>query len=135
MPVNKQSGFPRAELQIDGQTHGFLLDTGAAFTMVSDAVLKKWGEAHSDWPRHKGAHGDAALLGGQTIDTMYLPQARWGMFELGEIGVTSQREGTFERYMSQMMKEPIVGALAGNVLKQFRIELDYKNEKLYLSQP
>jgi hypothetical protein len=49
--------------------------------------------------------------------------------------VTSQREGTFERYMSSMMTAPIVGSLAGNVLERFRVELDYANEKLYLSTP
>jgi hypothetical protein len=36
--------------------------------------------------------------------------------------------------MSQMMAAPIVGSLAGNVLKHFRVELDYANEKLYLSR-
>lgn len=31
------------------------------------------------------------------------------------------------------MSAPIVGALAGNVLRQFRIELDYAHETAYLS--
>lgn len=69
------------------------------------------------------------------METMFVPNARWGTHTLRELGVTSQREGTFERYMSSMMKEAIVGALAGNVLKNFRVELDYKNEKLYVSAP
>jgi predicted aspartyl protease len=135
MPVGKQSGFPRTEVEVAGQSYGFLLDTGAAFTMVSDALLKQWGNKHAEWARHAGGHGEAALLGGQTIETMYVPEARWCSHELGEMGVTSQREGTFEGYMSSMMAEPIVGALAGNVLKRFRIELDYKNEKLYVTRP
>jgi hypothetical protein len=33
------------------------------------------------------------------------------------------------------MVAPIVGSLAGNVLKRFRIELDYPNEVLYVSGP
>lgn len=133
MPVNRATGFPRTEIEVDGKTHGFLLDSGAAFTMVSEALLKSWGDAHSDWPRHQGAYGDAKLLGGQTIETMFVPKASWQGLSIGELGVTSQREGTFEKYMSSMMSAPIVGALGGNVLKSFRIELDYKNEKLYLS--
>jgi hypothetical protein len=36
--------------------------------------------------------------------------------------------------MSSMTKGPIVGSLAGNVLKQFRVELDYANETLYLQR-
>jgi hypothetical protein len=98
-------------------------------------VLKAWGQRHPDWPRYPGAFGEAATLGGQTLETMILPQGRWGPFTLGEVGVTSQREGTFERYMSGMMRGAIVGSLAGNVLKSFRIELDYAHERLYLSQP
>lgn len=135
MPVSKQSGFPRTEIEVDGQKYGFLLDTGASFTMVSEVLLKSWGSKHAEWERHEGAFGDAKLLGGQTLETMILPQIRWGTHAIEKVGVTSQREGTFEKFMSSMMAEPIVGALAGNVLRQFRVELDYKNEKLYLSSP
>lgn len=135
MPVRDRSGFPRTEIEVDGQTHGFLLDTGAAFTMVSQTLLKSWGDAHPDWERHEGAFGEAKLLGGQTIETLFVPQARWSTVEIRPLGVTSQREGTFEKYMSSMMKKPIVGALGGNVLKRYRVELDFKNETLYLASP
>ena len=124
MPVSKQMGFPRTELKVNGVKYGFLLDTGASFTMVSDALLKTWGSAHPDWPRHKGAYGEAATLGGQTLETMFVPRAVWQTHQLGEFGVTSQQEGTFEKYFSAMMAAPIVGSLAGNVLKNFRVELD-----------
>jgi predicted aspartyl protease len=135
MPVGKAFGFPRTELSVDGVTHGFLIDTGASFTMVSEVVLKAWGAAHSDWPRHPGAYGEAATLGGTTLETMSLPHADWAGNALTDVGVTSQREGVFEKRMSSLMAAPIVGALAGNVLKQFRVELDYANQTLYLSGP
>jgi hypothetical protein len=79
--------------------------------------------------------GEAKTLGGQTLETMFLPQVTWGKHQLAKVGVTSQREGTFERYMSSLMTSPIVGSLAENVLSHFRLELDYPNEKLYLSTP
>ena len=62
-------------------------------------------------------------------------QGLWGANQLSEFGIVSQREGTFERRMSRMMSAPMVGSLAGNVLKRFRVELDYPNAKLYLSGP
>jgi predicted aspartyl protease len=133
MPVSSESGFPRTELQVEGTTHGFLLDTGASFTMVSDALLKAWGSAHADWKRYPGAYGDAATLGGQTLETMFVPRATWGPKPLTEVGVTSQHEGVFEKWMSSMMTAPIVGALGGNVLSHLRVELDYPDQKLYLS--
>ena len=135
MPVNPRSGFPRTEIEVDGKTYGFLLDTGASFTMVSEVLLKSLGEAHPEWPRHPGAYGEAATLGGMTLETMFIPSSRWGTNQLTEFGVVSQRQGTFETYMSRMMAAPIVGSLAGNVLKRFRVDLDYPNAKLYLSGP
>jgi hypothetical protein len=135
MPVSKKSGFPRTEIEVDGEKLGFLLDTGASFTMVSEVLLKRWGEKHPDWPRAKGAVGEAATLGGQTLETMTVPKAKWGTNEIADLGVTSQREGTFEKWMSGMMTAPITGSLAGNVLKRFRVDLDYPNEKLYLTAP
>lgn len=135
MPVSKETGFARTEIEVEGVTYGFLLDTGGSFTMVSEALLKSWGTKHPDWPRHPGAVGEAATLGGQTLETMSVPSARWGSITLSEFGVTSQKEGTFERWMSSMTTSPVVGALAGNVLKRFRVELDYPNQKLYLSTP
>ncbi len=133
MRVGKRSGFPRTEITVSGSTYGLLLDTGASFTMVSEVVLKAWGQQHSEWPRHTGAFGEAAMLGGQTLETMFVPGARWGSYDVSEFGVVSQRKGTFERYMSGMMAAPIVGSLGGNVLKRFRVELDYAHERLYLS--
>ena len=135
MPVSKRSGFPRTEIEVAGTTYGFLIDTGASFTMVSDVLLKSWGRDHTDWPRHTGAVGEAATLGGMTLETMFVPGGHWGAHQLKEFGVVSQPEGTFERYMSSMMAVPIVGSLAGNVLKRYRVELDYPNGKLYLSAP
>jgi predicted aspartyl protease len=137
MPVSEFMGFPRTELEIDGERYGLLLDTGASFTMISGAVMNAWGERHPEWPRYEGAHGDAAMLDGMNLTrkTMYVPAARWGGFELGEFGVAWRPEGVFENVMSQMMAAPVVGALGGNVLKHFRLELDYANQVLYLSRP
>lgn len=135
MPVGKPSGFPRTEVTIAGVKYAMLIDTGASFTMVSEVLLKKFGEMNPQWPRYVGAHGGAKTLGGMTLETMYVPHAAWGGFEIGELGITSQREGSFEKWMSSMMKAPIVGALSTAAMREFRVELDYANETLYLSKP
>jgi predicted aspartyl protease len=134
MPVGRPQGYPRTEIEVDGQVYGMLLDTGASFTMVSENVLKSWGSSHPDWPRHPGAYGEAKTLGGVTLETMFLPKVAWAQQALADVGVTSQGSGTFETYMSRMMAKPIVGSLAGNVLKAFRVDLDYGNQTLYVSR-
>lgn len=48
-------------------------------------------------------------------------------------GVVSRRPETFPRF-SQWLTAPIAGALAGNVLKLFRVEIDYAVGVTYLEQ-
>src|SRR5215472_17068212 len=45
-PVNQRSGFPRIELEIGGQPYGFLLDTGATYTMMSKDLMGRWASEH-----------------------------------------------------------------------------------------
>ena len=135
MPVSSPSGFPRTEIEVAGVKYGLLIDTGASFTMVSEVLLKSWGKDHNDWPRYPGAYGEAKTLGGAVMETMFVPEGLWGTHQLKELGVVSEPEGTFEKYMSGMMTAPIIGSLAGNVLRHYRVELDYPNEKLYISEP
>lgn len=66
---------------------------------------------------------------------MFVAHGMWGGQPLVDFGVVSRQAGVFEKWMSSMMTAPIVGSLAGNVLKRFRVDLDYPNQKLYLSVP
>jgi hypothetical protein len=80
-----------------------------------------------------GGPGGWWTLGGQTLETMFLPKITWNGNALADVGVVSQQTGVFEEWMSSMMTAPTVGSLAGNVLTQFRVDLDYPEQKLYLS--
>lgn len=124
-PRHPQSGFPRVELEIDGERLGFLLDTGATYTMVSSAVMDRWLERHPEWPSTFGGSRDASF-GYARTDLQRLvrvPEVRWGSSTLRGVGMIARREGTFENYISSMTTAPIVGALAGNVLSCFRLQL------------
>lgn len=136
--VSRPFGFPRTEVRIGGKAYGFLLDTGPPATIVSQALVEEWHQAHPGWARHDGAAGIARELeavGGRVLETMTVADAEWGAFALDDFTVAAQPEGTFEDYMSGMMSAPVIGALGGNVLRGFRVELDYANETLYLSRP
>jgi predicted aspartyl protease len=136
-PVQQRNGFPRIEAQIDGQNYGFLLDTGASFTMISQEVLNQWSGKHADWPRTVGAVGSANMGLGEMdagATMMRIPSVTLGEFHLPSITVVSRPPGTFEKFMSQMMTGPIVGAIGGNVLKSFRVEIDYANGVTYLER-
>ena len=134
-PIQPSNGFPRLEVEIGGERFGFLLDTGASFSMVSIEQLKRWQEADDTLPWMTGAVGDANMIGGpfdsQAI-MMRLPAMRWGPFEMKGVAAVSRRAGTFERNMSGMMTAPIVGALGTSLLRRFRVEIDYAAGITYL---
>lgn len=128
-PVRPNNGFARIEVAIGGGKFGFLLDTGASYTMISQAMLEEWsGAASTPWPRHVGAVGSANMGIGKTEGEalmMRIPEMRLGDFTIDGAGAVSRPVGTYEKSMSNMMTAPIVGALGGNVLRQFRVEIDY----------
>ena len=130
--VATRSSFPRIELEIDGERMGFLLDTGASFTMLSQAVIDRLHAKHPDWTYVAGAYGPANMIGKGDLAAHMLrvPSARWGTFEIAPLTVVSRAAGVFEKYMSAAMSAPIVGSLAGNVLRNFALRLDYRASAL-----
>jgi hypothetical protein len=136
-PINTQFGFPRIELTVDGKKYSFLLDTGTPYTMISQTLIDRWKAAHPDWPRCVGAVGAANMIGGASdakAEMLRLPEMQWGTFHLPRVGVVSRPPGRFEKKMSDMMAAPIVGAIGGNVLQAFRIEIDYRHGMTYLER-
>jgi predicted aspartyl protease len=136
-PIDPRSGFPRIELQIEGQIYGFLLDTGASYTMISREQLETWLKDKPESANAVGAVGAANMgLGRMESDALMLGLApvNLGTFQLKGISAVSRPKGTFEQYMSRMLTKPIIGALGGNVLRAFRIEIDYVNNASYFEK-
>jgi hypothetical protein len=63
-----------------------------------------------------------------------LPDLGIGGFVIAHAGAVSRDKGTFETWMSKMMVAPIIGALGGNVLSQFRVEVDYAAGMTYFER-
>jgi hypothetical protein len=135
-PVDEQSKFARVEITVAGEAHGMLLDTGASHTMLSAAVFDRWRAEHPDWTVWDGAIGTANMNGQQAdlgARMMRVPEMRIGDVVVENATVVTRPAGTFENWMSQMMAAPIVGALAGNVLEQLRLEVDYQEACTHFS--
>jgi hypothetical protein len=136
-PIFPPSGNPRIELEIGGETYGFLLDTGASFTMISRTVLDRWSKANPAWPAATGAVGFANMFGGKLENEalmLRIAEMRLGSISLKDVAAVSRPEGTFEKSMRRVMTAPIIGSLAGNVLRDFRVEIDYKNGITYFER-
>ncbi|MFN0008121.1 MAG: aspartyl protease family protein [Planctomycetota bacterium] len=134
-PIGSKSGFPRIEIGVGGTKQGFLLDTGASFTMISITELERWRAADANLPTMTGAVAEANMVGGP-METdallMRVPELAWGPHSLRGVAAVSRPNGTFEKWMSSMMTDPIVGAIGGNVLRHFRVEIDYASGTTYL---
>lgn len=134
-PVSKRMRYPRVELEVNGAQHGFLLDTGASFTMISSTEMLRWRAADSTLAVMTGAVGEANMMGGameSKAQLMRLPPITWGGFTLRGVAAVSRPPGVFEEAMTAMMNAPIVGAVGGNVLRHLRVEIDYAKGTTYL---
>lgn len=133
--VQPKTGFARVRVTVGRQTYGFMLDTGAAYTCVSRTLMDGWTAEHPFWPHSAGAVGAANMVGKEfdaSNELLRIPEVRWGPFLLKDVGMVSRPAGVFEEAVSADMTEPIVGTLAGNVLRHFRIDLDYPAGIAYL---
>jgi hypothetical protein len=133
-PFVPSSGHPRIEISIDGKEYGLLLDTGSRVTLARRDVLEGLSAAHPTWPHATGASGGADMPGGNGKEFLLrVPEVTWGPFRLRNVLFVSRPNeiyspGTFET------PRPISGALGGNVLKNFRVEIDYPDGATYLEQ-
>lgn len=129
--------FPRLAVEIDGEPYGMLLDTGATCTMISTELIQKLSEKHPDWPHTVGPAGVANMVGGPwevDLPLMRFPSVRCSGVTFADVLVVGRSPGRFEQYMSSMMSGPVIGAVAGNLLKQYRVEIDYANQLTYFER-
>lgn len=126
--VSPSTGFVRLTAIVAGRPYGFMLDTGAAYTGVSRTLMDQWAAQHPHWPHSIGAVGAANMVGGKfDVENALIrvPKLAVGSFLLRGVGMVSRPPGVYERLVSGEMGSPVVGAIAGNVLRHFRVEVDY----------
>ena len=127
-PYVASSGHPRVDAGIDDIKYGFLLDTGTQITLMREDVLKQWAKEHPDWPRSIGAVGPANDGADPDDDFLLrIPRLQLGSFTANHVAVASRPN---ETYSATTYDTPaaIVGALGGNVLSRFRVEIDYPEQ-------
>jgi hypothetical protein len=133
-PYVASSGHPRIEVSIGGATFGLLLDTGAEVTLLREGLLRGWAREHPNWSRGSGAVGPANMGGGTDDGHLLLlriPAFQLGTFTVAQVVAASRPDQTYSA-TSYETPAAIVGALGGNVLSQFRVEIDYPEQLLFL---
>ena len=145
--VNPLTGFAIVDVTIDGAVHRFVIDNGGSYSAMrsTEALVA----AHPDWMRARGGIGEANLTLQSIEAGVPVVKARdvaLGDLKLDELGVIELGNASsgfltrivsdlfWERVYSAKAGEDVDGWLAGNVLKSFRLTLDYPNRMSYWLQ-
>jgi len=131
--VNAETGLFMVAATIDGDTVQLGVDNGSAGTWVSDSLTTKWMARHPDWPHAKGAAGSANFFG-VSFETegvlMRLPELGLGPLRAQDVALLGLDQSFFDWY-SKKSAAPVQGFIGSNVLKNFRLEIDFPNQMTY----
>jgi hypothetical protein len=140
--INRKTGLIAVEASIDGRSYPITIDNGSAYTWVRQSTVKNWLALHPDWERGVGAVGASNVRmsgdGTETFVTLLrIPEIAMGSLRLKDVGVLAAGPGRlfgnldlFDWY-SEKNAVPVIGWVGGNVLKGFRLTIDYPIQTMY----
>lgn len=158
--VNHKTGLIAVAISVDGRSYQAAVDNGSAFTWFDDETAQEWIRVHPQLQRGVGAVGEANMqmmsdssflllklpsaVALQTASlqlshsapdreasgiTLRLPEIKVGSLQLREVGALAVGD-MFEWY-SRKTPVPVVGWLGGNILRNFRVTIDFANQVTY----
>ena len=141
--VKTETGLIAVRVAIDGKPHAVTIDNGSAYTWFRRDVVEKWLASHADWERGVGAVGPSNMMmsgdGAEAAGILIrVPQIDAGSVRLTDVGALGAGPGRspdpnlalFDWY-STKNAVPVIGWIGGNVLKSFRITVDYPKGTMF----
>jgi hypothetical protein len=149
--VNEKTGLISVAAIVGGRPYQLAIDCGSAYSWIRNEIAEQWVEDHPDWKRGTGAVGESNMQtradDAETKGTILrLPEIKIGSLRLkriGAIGISarappippvpgeSQAQGDFFDWYSKKAPERVVGWIGGNVLKGFRVMIDFPRQMTY----
>ena len=138
--LNSKTGLIAIEAKIDGQTYPITIDNGSGYTWIRQATAQQWFSRHPDWLRGTGAVGPSNMrMADDGIETagalVRMPEVRLGSLSVRQVGalaIAPDDQGhDFIDWYSTKNAVSVIGWLGGNVLRHFRITIDYPNNMSY----
>jgi hypothetical protein len=135
--VSPSTGFATVSAMIGGERRALVIDAGGSFSALRLGLAQRLAHDHPDWLLSEGGVGEAnATLSPNDVAAPVLraPEARVGPlsvapFDVMGFGVPGPVGAlvtpAFWRYYSDKAGERVDGWMAGNVLKSFRLTIDY----------
>lgn len=131
--VHPETGLFMITVMADGEKIPLGVDNGSAGTWVSDRLTAAWTGRHPDWPHATGAVGSANFFGfpfESSGTLLSLPELGLGPLRLRNVGLLGLEQKLFDWY-SRKSAGPVLGFLGANVLRGFRLEIDFPNQMTY----
>jgi hypothetical protein len=141
--MNGKTGLIAVDASIDGKPYAITIDNGSAYTWLRQSVAEPWLGAHPGWVRGVGAVGASNMMmsgdGAEASGIMlHIPEIKVGPVSLADVGALGAGPGrgfggtlTLFDWYSTKNAVPVIGWIGGNVLKGFRLTVDYPNHTLY----
>lgn len=146
--LNRKTGFVMADVTVDGKMQSFVLDCGGSFSAARDTLA--WRTRHPEWLRSIGGIGPANLVMGadgyEAADpVLKIPGTSLGSLTLDELGLmeigpqswfgrTATGALFWDRIYSGKAGETVDGWIGGNVMKSYRLTIDYPAHMTYWLQ-
>jgi hypothetical protein len=131
--VHPVTGLFQIVASVEGAPLNLAVDNGAAGTWISEAQVQAWKRRHPRWPSAGGAAGSANFFGFpfESAGTLLrLPEMTLGPFRVKGVGLLGLSPGVVDWY-SQKTAAPVQGFIGANVLKGFRLEVDFPGQMTY----
>jgi hypothetical protein len=144
--LNPQTGLIAVDVSIDGNVYPMTIDNGSAYTWVRQDIGQQWLASHPDWQRGVGAVGASNMTmsgdGTETLGTLLrIPEVSLGSVSLKDVGALAVGpgrpvSGNLDLFVWYSQKNPVavIGWIGGNVLKGYRLTIDYPNHLTYWVQ-
>lgn len=131
--VAPRTGLFMITATLDGRSVPLGIDTGSAGTWLSDSLIVLHRLRHPKSPAAMGAAGSANFFGfdfeAQGM-LMRLPELGIGPLRAPEFAVLGLGRPLFDWY-STKSAEQVLGFIGANVLRGFRLEVDFPNQMTY----
>ncbi len=145
--INPKTGFATLDVVIDGKNYPTVIDDGGSYSVFTASTVPDWASAHPAWLRSEGGVGESNYVMSGGVDAgvpvLKIPDAKLGPMPIAELGATAPDTSglmgafigsKFWNWYSDKAGEEVSGWIGGNVLKSFRLTLDYPNRMSYWQQ-
>jgi len=145
--LNQDTGLVTVDFVVEGRPYPIVIDSGGGYSWIRRSTAGQWRNAHPEWQRAEGAVGLSnynmlpyAFEREGTV--LRLSEAAIGAMPVQNVGVlgagpalgwpwdTLFGEVVFDLWQKGA-PEPVIGWLGGNVLKHYRLTIDYRNRMSY----